>query len=144
MQMIKTRLFSLEEIALQLGLNVRTVRAYVRSGRLKATRIGKQYRVTSEDLEAMTGSRVDRDAVPRYRHVEATSVLQIDAVSEESAGRITNHLIGAAKGPRNDGSPLRVETIYDAERAVMKIVVIGSLAAAANLFRLLDVILEST
>jgi excisionase family DNA binding protein len=143
METIKSRLYSLEQIAEQLGLNVRTVRAYVRGGRLKAIRIGKQYRVTPEDLEAMTGPRVNRDGVPRHRHVEATSVLQIDAVSQESAGRITNHLMGAAKGPRSDATPLRVETLYDEERAVMKIVVIGSLAAAANLFRLLDVILES-
>ncbi|HEY2677496.1 MAG TPA: helix-turn-helix domain-containing protein [Steroidobacteraceae bacterium] len=137
------RLYSLEQIASQLGLNVRTVRGYVRSGRLKAVRIGKQYRVAREDLEAMTGALVKSDPVSRHRQVEATSVVQIDAVSKESAGRITNHLMGAAKAPRSDALPLRVETVYDEERAAMKIIVIGSLSATADLFRLLGVLLET-
>jgi excisionase family DNA binding protein len=137
-------LYSLEQIAQRLRLNVRTVRAYVRSGRLKAVRIGKQYRVTREDLEAITGPMAEPEAIPRHRHVEVSSVVQIDALSKESAARISNHLVGAAQPPRGDGSTLRIDTVYDEERAGMKIIVIGSLPAAADLFRLLGVILETT
>ena len=38
-------LYSVEQVAEQLGLHVKTVRNYVRDGRLKAVRIGKQYRM---------------------------------------------------------------------------------------------------
>ena len=48
-------LYSVEQVADLLNLHVRTVRNYVREGRLKAVRIGKQYRIAREDLEAMTG-----------------------------------------------------------------------------------------
>ena len=48
-------LYSVEQVAERLGLHVKTVRSYVREGRLKAVRIGKQYRIAREDLEAMTG-----------------------------------------------------------------------------------------
>src|ERR1700726_2852424 len=136
------RLYSLEQVAERLGLHVRTVRGYVRSGRLKAVRIGKQYRVTREDLEALTGPTVD-EAVPRHRHAEVSSMVQIDAVSPETARRVTSLLVGAAKAPRDDRSPLRVETIYDDRQAKMRVIVIGSLSAAADVFRLLGVILES-
>ena len=43
-------LYSVEQVAAQLGLHVRTVRNYVRDGRLKAVRIGKQYRIAREHL----------------------------------------------------------------------------------------------
>jgi excisionase family DNA binding protein len=141
--MAEPRLYSLEQVAERLGLQVRTVRSYVHSGRLKAIRIGKQYRVTRESLEDLTGPAPLRDAVPRHRHVEVSSVIQADAVSVETAGRVTNHLVGAAKARRDDGSVLRVETIYDEERAQLKIIVIGSLINAANVFRLLGVHLET-
>jgi excisionase family DNA binding protein len=137
------RLYSLEQVAGRLGLQVRTVRSYVRSGRLKAIRIGKQYRVTRESLEDLTGPTPLRDAVPRHRHVEASSVIQVDAVSVETAGRVTDHLVAAAKARTDDGSALRVETIYDEERAQLKVIVIGSLLNAANVFRLLGVLLEA-
>ena len=38
-------LYSVEQVAERLGLHVKTVRSYVREGRLKAVRIGKQYRI---------------------------------------------------------------------------------------------------
>lgn len=137
------RLYSLEQVAGRLGLQVRTVRGYVRSGRLKAIRIGKQYRVTHEALEDLTGPTAERDAAPRHRRAELSSVVQVDAVSQDTARRVTNHLVGAAKAPRTDTSSLRVETIYDQERAQLKVIVIGSLPAAADMFRLLDVLLEA-
>jgi excisionase family DNA binding protein len=140
--MSEARLYSLEQVAERLGLQVRTVRSYVRSGRLKAIRIGKQYRVTREALVDLTGA-APQQAVPRHRQVEVSSVIQVDAVSQDTASRVTNHLVGAAKAPRDDGSPLRVETIYDEERSQLKVIVIGSLLHAANVFRLLGVLLEA-
>jgi len=134
------RLYSLEQVAERLGLQVRTVRSYVRSGRLKAIRIGKQYRVTRDSLEDLTGPAPL--AVPRHRHVEVSSVIQVDAVSQETAGRVTNHLAAAAKAAQ-DGSALRVEAIYDDERSQLKVIVIGSLLDAANVFRLLGALLEA-
>ncbi len=50
-------LYSVEQVAERLGLHVRTVRNYVRDGRLKAVRIGKQYRIAREDLDALTGQK---------------------------------------------------------------------------------------
>jgi excisionase family DNA binding protein len=138
----EARLYSLEQVAERLGLQVRTVRSYVRSGRLQAIRIGKQYRVTREALVDLTGAE-PQQAVPRHRQVEVSSVIQVDAVSQDTASRVANHLVGAAKAPRDDGSPLRVETIYDEERSQLKVIVIGSLLHAANVFRLLGVLLEA-
>src|SRR5580698_2375544 len=119
-------LFSLEEVAQRLGLHVRTVRSYVRAGRLKAVRIGKQYRVAREDLESITGPRGWHASMARHRRAEVSSVVQADAISQETADRITTHLLGAAKVPRDDGSTLRVETIYDRAHAQIKVIVIGT------------------
>lgn len=137
------RMYSLEQVAEQLGLHVRTVRGYVRSGRLKAVRIGKQYRVAREDLEAITGPSGPRNAIARHRRAEVASVVQVDAVSEATARRIADHLRDAVQKPRDDGSALRVESIYDLGHAQMKVIVIGSLSAAANIYGLLDLILEA-
>lgn len=141
--MEKERMFSLEEVAERLRIQVRTVRSYVRNGRLKAIRIGKQYRVAREDLESITGPRGWHASIARYRRAEVSGVVQADAVSQETADRITHHLLGAAKAPRDDGSALRVETIYDRAHAQIRVIVIGSLSATATILGLLDTILET-
>ncbi len=137
------RMYSLEEVAERLGLQVRTVRSFVRSGRLKAVRIGKQYRVAREDLESITGPRGWRASIARHRRAEVSSVVQADAVSQETADRIANCLLGVAKAPRDDGSTLRVETIYDRSHAQIRVIVIGSLTASATIFGLLGAILDA-
>jgi excisionase family DNA binding protein len=135
-------LYSLDQVAERLGLHVRTVRAYVRAGRFKAIRIGKQYRVTREELEAIVGASNTRDAVARRRRAEVSSVVQMDAVTENTAHRVDDHLRSAVKAPRDDGSALRIETIYDPGRAHLKVIVIGSLSATAHIFALLGAILD--
>ena len=132
-------LYSVEKVAERLGLHVRTVRNYVRDGRLKATRIGKQYRIARADLEAFTGHPVgpsERESVRRSRHVEATSIVQIDAINPDAAARLAAALSAAAGG----GS--RVETLYFDELGRLKIIVVGGIAATVELFRLIDVMSE--
>ena len=133
-------------VAVRLSLHVRTVRGYVRSGRLKAIKIGKQYRVSGESLEALTGNSDAHFAAPRHRSrqrkVDVSSVVEISAASPELASRISNLLIGAAGSNRTTDAPLRVETIHDPVRASIKIVVIGELLAAADLFRLVQGVLD--
>ena len=138
-------LYSVEQVAQRLGLHVKTVRGYVREGRLKAVRIGKQYRIAREDFEALTGRHpggIDPDTVRRHRHVEASSIVEVDAIGPDEASRITNSLLAAAKGRRDGDAPLRIETIYDEERGRLKVVVVGELRASAGLFALIQALAE--
>jgi excisionase family DNA binding protein len=125
--------YSVEQVATQLGLHVRTVRNYVRDGRLKAVRIGKQYRITAADLAAFTG--LPAGPAPAKR-ADLSSVVEIDDVDRSTADRIATTIHASLQGPRDGGESLRVETIYDKERAVMKIIVLGDLAAGADLLRM--------
>src|SRR6266567_8569264 len=93
-------LYSVDQVAGLLGLHVRTVRNYVRAGRLKAVRIGKQYRIAHADFAAMTGraeSAIDREPLRRHRHVEVSSIVEIDAIGPDAASRVSNGLLAAAK-----------------------------------------------
>jgi excisionase family DNA binding protein len=136
------QLYSTEEVAEQLGLHVRTVRGYVRDGRLRAVRIGKQYRVTREDLEAFVGLPVvDPPEVRRHRHIDVSTVVEIDAVDPNTAHRVST-LLTAVRTHAAD-QPLRVETVYDEERARMKIVILGGLADTRQILEYLQAVIES-
>lgn len=139
----ESRMYSLDQVAERLGLHVRTVRSYVRTGRLKAIRIGKQYRVAREELESIVGTSNLREAVARRRRAEVSCVVQMDAVTQNMALRVEDRLRSAVQTPREDGSALRIETIYDRGHAHLKVIVVGSLPAAANVFGLLGAILDA-
>jgi excisionase family DNA binding protein len=132
-------LLSADQVASQLGVHVRTVRRYLREGRLKAVRIGKQYRIAAADLAVLTGQPVASvdSPISRQRHVEASTVVQVDAISPEAAMRVINGVGGAIKGrDRNTDTPLRVDTVYDEARARLKVIITGSLATTTFLLQL--------
>ncbi|WP_410633438.1 helix-turn-helix domain-containing protein [Amycolatopsis sp. cmx-4-83] len=135
--------FSVEQVAAKLGLHVRTVRNYVRDGRLKAVRIGKQYRIAADDLEAFTGLPVAERA-GAARTAELSGVVELGGIDRAGADRLSTMVVASVNGPRDGGErPLRVETIHDEGRATMKIIVLGDLAAGADLLRWVASIAEN-
>ncbi|MEU1509832.1 helix-turn-helix domain-containing protein [Kitasatospora sp. NPDC005748] len=131
--------YSVEQVAELLDLHVRTVRGYVRDGRLRATRIGKQYRITAQDLAEFTGAPAPAPAEER-RHAEASTIVQIDAIGTVEAARLANTLMAAVAGPREDG-PLRVQTLHDEQRSTLKVVILGGLADTAELLVIVNALI---
>ncbi|MEU8263778.1 hypothetical protein AB0C02_24520 [Micromonospora sp. NPDC048999] len=68
--------------------------------------------------------------------------MQIDAIDSEAATRLINTVMAAVQSRRQgqaEGSGhLRVETVYDEERASLKIIILGGLNTAADLLKVID------
>ncbi|MDX5459006.1 helix-turn-helix domain-containing protein [Micromonospora tulbaghiae] len=130
-------MYSVDQVADLLGLHVRTVRGYIRSGRLRATRIGKQYRIARADLDTLTG----RPASPSAPGAEVSSVVRLDGVDRAAADRLGTLVLAGVNTNHDPDRPLRVQTVHDEERHRMTIVILGDLTATADLLRLLDGVL---
>ncbi|WP_243710332.1 helix-turn-helix domain-containing protein [Micromonospora sp. KC213] len=131
-------MYSVEQVAERLGLHVRTVRGYIRSGRLKATRIGKQYRIARADLDALLGRAAPaaRDAAPA---LEVASIVTVDGIDRSAADRLSTLVLASLNNPRPAARPLRAQTVHDEQR--MKIVLMGDASATAEVLHLLDAVL---
>ncbi|MEH1014017.1 helix-turn-helix domain-containing protein [Micromonospora sp. CPCC 206060] len=140
---MKEEMYSVEQVADLLDLHVRTVRGYIRTGRLNATRIGKQYRITRSALEALTGQRQPPTARPAgIGLVEVSSIVQIDGVDRAAADRLSTLLLAGSQTTEQPTEPLRIQTIHDEERHRMKIVILGGVAATSELLRLVEAVLD--
>jgi excisionase family DNA binding protein len=141
-------MYKIEQVADFLGVHVKTVRNYVREGRLKAVRIGKSYRISAADFAALTGlplKPLEPKPVERTRRAEVSSIVEVSAVSPELLDRVTNMLMGAAQGHGQiEDQPLRVQVIYDRPRAVLKVILIGSLETAASYLRVIKALVEDS
>ncbi|MEU3017805.1 helix-turn-helix domain-containing protein [Nocardiopsis sp. NPDC007018] len=130
--------YSVDQVADLLGLHVKTVRAYVREGRLAATRIGKQYRVRRSDLEEFTGGPLAEEAMPPRGtpHAEASTVVQVDDVDRATVDRLTTLL--TVTGRPEDRGRVHVQVVHDPERSRLKVVIVGDLASTATLLGYVD------
>lgn len=58
---MSTQWLKVEDIARELDLHVNTVRGWIRDGKLKATRFGRDYRIKREDYEKFIEERTTQD-----------------------------------------------------------------------------------
>ncbi|HEX3802413.1 MAG TPA: helix-turn-helix domain-containing protein [Solirubrobacteraceae bacterium] len=145
------QLYSAEEAAQVLGLQVRTVRNYLREGRLPGVRIGKQYRISRADLEAFMGGGLARGDAgpdspklpPAGAALEVSSVVQVDRIDQDSADRIIRTLTAATAGRSESEPPLRVEPMYDETRRRLKIIIVGAAADTIELIRVVEALIPS-
>ena len=142
---MKDQLYSAEQVADLLGLQVRTVRGYVRSGTLKAVRIGKQYRISQADLEEFTGHALSgpREIATHTREVDVSCIVEVTAVDRATTDRISTLVTASAAHRGADSIPLRIETAYDEERARLKIIVLGGPGDTAAVLGQIEAVLNS-
>lgn len=140
-------LLTADDVADRLGLHVRTVRNYIRDGRLKAVRVGKQYRIARADLEAFTGLPAETgepEPAPGDRRIGVSSVVEIDAIDPATARRVSNLLGSVTTQTREGNERLHLKMIYDEQRANLKIVVVAGLASSAEIFGLIGTVTGET
>ncbi|HET6531802.1 MAG TPA: helix-turn-helix domain-containing protein [Actinoplanes sp.] len=127
---MEQRWHSVEQVAEQLGLHVRTVRGYIRDGRLPAVRIGKQYRIAPADLAAFTG----RPAAVRAR-AEVSAVVEIDDIDATTADRLSTMLVA---GAQMRGDVAHVRTVHDDRRRRLQVIILGGIDATADILRTIE------
>jgi excisionase family DNA binding protein len=138
-------LLSVEQVAEILKLNVRTIRNYVRRGTLKATRIGKQYRIGLSELEAFTGRPVESHAarvLGAGARVEVSSVINVEGVTAALASRMTHTLMATANVLRSIEQPVAVSTAYEAQRDRLRVLIAADLKSTRNFLAMMDAVLE--
>jgi excisionase family DNA binding protein len=138
-----TQLYTVDQVAELLNLHVKTVRRYVRDGRLKARRIGKEYRIARGDLDAFAGASVTADRpVSRTRHVVASTVVDIDAISPSESQRVTTMVMAALNTRKGEPDFPRVDSIYYEDHGKLRITMTANLALTSELLRLVSALLE--
>jgi excisionase family DNA binding protein len=128
-------LFTVEQAAQELNLHPKTLRRYIRDGRLTATRVGKSYRILRADLDAFAGlarGRPDTDSIAR-----TTCITDLSDLTVEAAARIASFLQAAAITGDADTPPLHFHTAFDPQAATLKVVMIGSPSDVGRLLEML-------
>lgn len=130
-------LLSVDDVAERLQLRPRTIREYIRSGRLRATRIGKQYRIRVEDLDLIQhvrSTRVDGEPV-----ISATIAVRIEAADHRQEERVFSllNVVGGSPG-------VALQVARDPEAGVVQVVATGSLTAALDVLTRISNAMEAT
>lgn len=132
--------YTVEHAAERLKLHPKTVLRFIRDGRLRATRLGKSYRILRSDLETLAGASPGRADAPSVR---VTAVVDLDGLDPARAQRLATMLSSVRLGNEARPDPMNISIAHDPARDSVKVVMVGSPADTAGMLRLIQGLTEA-
>lgn len=114
--------YTVDDVAIRLALHPKTVLRLISSGRLRATKIGKSYRVTRSDMEAFAGAPPDQ----MNKSVRVTTILDVPDVDRERSDRLTKAMHAVLLSRSGHFQPTHMEIVFDPTNKHLKIIIVGS------------------
>ena len=130
-------LYTVDHAAELLKLHAKTVLRAIHEGRLRATKVGKSYRIQRTDLEAFGGMAPVLRAAARV-----TTIVDIDDVEADLAQRLAMQFTNARMGAEAHPDPMNVSVAHDPARRQLKVVIMGSPSDSAAMLLLIQAWLE--
>jgi excisionase family DNA binding protein len=122
--------YTVEQISAMLDIHPKTIQRYIREGKLRATKIGKSWRVNGHDLSVfMEDNREDGNIskIRPTRSVNASSVIDINAVGKDDAIRIMNTLTAALNSKPQEYGQSSMQSQYIEHENMVRITIWGDI-----------------
>jgi excisionase family DNA binding protein len=112
---MEEKYFTVEQISEMLKMHPKTIQRYIREGKLRATKLGKSWRVSGHDLSQFYENVEGAEEAPEGERVTASAVVDIRARTKDEAIRIMNGLTAMlnAKPPEFGRSNMHAQYIED-------------------------------
>ncbi|AOR69034.1 DNA-binding protein [Burkholderia stabilis] len=130
---------TVEDTAGRLRIHPKTVLRFIREGKLRATRVGRAYRILDADLAAFTQTT---PAAPVPRTVRVTSIVDIPDASQSLHQYLSRSLQALVSSRASYVDPVRIDVTFDPATSQVKIIVAATPADTAALMSSLDALLR--
>ncbi len=142
-------MYTVQELAEILSLHPKTVQRFIREGKIKATKIGREWRVQKEDLRDFAHAELStvpadepRAATRLADRVQVTAVIELDEGHSTEVSRISNSLIAALNSKDPRFGEARYDLVYHPEIRKARFVISGSPLLVRTMLELVDVLLQ--
>lgn len=139
-------MYRVREIARILDLHPKTVLRFIREGRIKAHKIGREWRIRKEDLreyahgELAGGSPEGESAIPLTDRIHVSAVIELEDGTSEETSRLSNSILAILNGKDPAWGDARYDLIFHPETRRARFVLYGSPQFIRNLLDCLEVL----
>lgn len=124
--------YSVTAAAERLHLHPKTILRFIREGRLRATRVGRQYRILRSDLAALAG-----EPARAHPSIRVTAIVDIEDVDAETARGLAAYLPAARAGGASSDL-MTIDVAYDPARPRLKVVLVGTAGDVAAMLTIAE------
>ena len=137
-------MYTVAQVAEILDLHPKTIRRLIKDGRLKARKIGREWRVRREDLrEYAHGELAGRpaeaaSALPLAERVRVSAVIELGDGNSEEVSRLSNALLAVLTAKDQAWGETRYDLIFHPETRQARFIVHGTPGFIRTLLELVE------
>jgi len=122
--------YTVDQISNMLDIHPKTIQRYIREGKLRASKIGKSWRITGHDLSAFTEGDNYKASMAESqpsRKIIASSVIDIVTEGKEDAIRILNMLTASLNAKPAEYGKSSMQSQYIERENLVRITLWGEI-----------------
>lgn len=153
---MEDKFYTINQVAEILDLHHKTIRNFINAGKLRASKIGKQWRISEEDLNSFMDvnkthgeeeqmidfSTNEVQAVTTDRRVRVSTVVDMEAVNKDEYIYISNTLIAIMNGKDEKMQNSTVNMKYYEKECRLKVLLWGGLQFMEEILEVISMLSE--
>lgn len=148
---MQNQYYTVEQISELLSIHPKTIQRYIREGKLRASKIGKSWRVTGHDLSVFTESAKNTGiigghgrTIPAEDRVKVSSVVDISVYDRDEAIRIVNTLTAVLNSKPPEYGTSTMHTQYIEAESKVRITLWGQIGFMETIFGSISALTEQS
>lgn len=118
--------YTADQVADMLNMHPKTIRKYIREGKLKATKVGKQWRITGDELSQFSEGIIQTQPEKTKVEIKVSSVIDIPVATIDDSMRIANTLSAIMNQKTSDYGHSTITTQYLESEKTLRVMLWGT------------------
>ncbi len=132
-------MYSISDVAQMLNLHPKTVGRFIREGRIKARKVGREWRITKAEIHEFTHGEESTPKPSLLDRIDVSTVIELDECQSAEVSRISNNLLALLNCKDPSWGEARYELLYHPESGKARFILNGKPAFVKTVLELLDV-----
>lgn len=150
---MENKFYTIDQVAEILDMHHKTVRKFIKDGKLKANKVGKQWRISQSDLDKLLLE--DNSTVESENHeievsssyennnkIRVSSVVELDTINKDEYMRISNTLLAIMNCPDKKVSGYSINIKYIQDEKKLRIMLWADLEITKDILDVIAVLTE--
>lgn len=134
---------SVDQVAKLVSLHPKTIRRLIGEKKIKAEKFGGQWRISRDEIEHFTSLSSNTPADSQTFPLSVSAVLESPCSSQETAERISTHIMGALNSQHGLSRLSKLECQYDTVTHKLRVFVWSDTKTCMEIFTLVENIIST-
>lgn len=148
------KFYTIDQVAEILEMHHKTIRKFIKDEKLKANKVGKQWRISKEDLDRFMDVKSDKNNGLEFKlnsykelgcipKVNVSTVVDINSISNNEYSRLSNLLLALVNNPTSMSSGSTINLKYNENENRLRVMLWGDIKFIEDMLGSISILIEN-